>query len=551
MQASSLLRFLYNHNPFYAISTCFVLYGLLAAFAGREMNSETTWLLARMLTGYALLLAVTAYLVVKLGHVWEDARSLVLLVLLLFFAMSVGFDFTCVTLPETAWQVLLAGFGFAVAVTEGLLLGLRLKFPVYFRAPYYACLGLMFFYPLYVAEAARDLATETTVWRIYGFAVLSGVVTLLLIPAATRGAEYVRANGTPWSWPWYPWPAFVFLGLGLGIRIYALNLSFVPIDDWKHAFGWYFLTPLLFAWWCVLLVIGLAGQKKELVATLLWSAPLLLLTAIPGEGYWHDRFLYQFTAAIGAPLWLTLWGLTALYFLAWFGGIRGAEWGIIGSLLAVCGVDRTSGLVLEPISPLPLLVLGVMQLILFAARCNSARCLLGMTCLLGAGVLISRETAWQLPVVVIAAHAWLAVALLLGALFDDELSRGVRWFSALLLAAGGILMLAGSYPPQLPNWLPTAYTVMLAAIAFAYGRGMREPSHLAAGGLNVICSVAILSRTGLASLLNILGPEATLALGCGGGCFAIATIISAVKGGAWTRLWVAWWYRDATPPGIS
>jgi hypothetical protein len=370
------------------------------------------------------------------------------------------------------------------------------------------------------------------------------VVTLLLIPAARRGAEYVRENGTPWSWPWYPWPAFVFLGLGLGIRIYVLNLSFVPIDDWKHAFGWYFLTPLLLAWWCVLLVIGFAGEKKNLVTTLLWTAPLLLLTTIPGEGYWHDRFLYQFTSTVGAPVWLTLWGLAGLYVFAWYGGVRGAEWGIIGCLLAVCGVDRNSGLVLEPISPLPLVVLGGMQCALFAWRRNTARGLLGWTCFAAAAILATRLTPWQWPTFVIASHLWLLGGLVMGAMFHDELSRFIRRYSAVLIAAAGIVMLATSYVQRLPESLAVAYPTALAAMAVAYGRGLRENSHLAAGGANMICAVAVLARHLVGSLYQTLGPEATLALGCGGGCFAIAAFISAAKGGVWQRLWIAWSYRE-------
>src|SRR3954453_17097728 len=121
MQFKSLLRFLYNHNPFYFLSTCFVLYAFLIAFHSGALGNQASWMLARLLGGFTLLMAVTGFLVIRLGKVWDDARSILCVVLLLFFAQSVSFDETCVEDPHVGLQVLTAGFAFAIVLTEGLL----------------------------------------------------------------------------------------------------------------------------------------------------------------------------------------------------------------------------------------------------------------------------------------------------------------------------------------------------------------------------------------------------------------------------------------------
>jgi hypothetical protein len=61
-----LLRYFYNHNPFYVISAALVLGGLHVLFHDRDAvahpNALTfnSWLLLGVLGGYALLLALTA-----------------------------------------------------------------------------------------------------------------------------------------------------------------------------------------------------------------------------------------------------------------------------------------------------------------------------------------------------------------------------------------------------------------------------------------------------------------------------------------------------------
>ena len=73
------------------------------------------------LTGYTLLLAVTACLLVRWLGVWDDVRTVMLLTVLMFLATSVTFDEVLAVAPMRGIACFLAGLAFAVAVSEGML----------------------------------------------------------------------------------------------------------------------------------------------------------------------------------------------------------------------------------------------------------------------------------------------------------------------------------------------------------------------------------------------------------------------------------------------
>lgn len=124
-----LVRFLYTHNPFYLISSGLILYGIYVAFRSEDAKVDDPWLLILSLCGYTALMAVTALLVIKLGKVWEDARSIVLILLFQFAAISMSFDELCAVSSETAFPLLLFGFVFSTLISEGVIAGLGIRFP--------------------------------------------------------------------------------------------------------------------------------------------------------------------------------------------------------------------------------------------------------------------------------------------------------------------------------------------------------------------------------------------------------------------------------------
>ena len=117
-QFRSLARFLYTQNPFYLISCFLILYGLqIATIAGGDLFSRSIFLTISI-AAYTLLMAVTCVGVVRLGKVWEDARSILLVVIISQVALSTGLDELSITDWSTAAPLLVLTATFAFVITE-------------------------------------------------------------------------------------------------------------------------------------------------------------------------------------------------------------------------------------------------------------------------------------------------------------------------------------------------------------------------------------------------------------------------------------------------
>src|SRR5437016_5161215 len=134
-RAQGLIRWVCTSNPFYVLSAGLFLLGLWVSFGGQAQVEETGALMSG-LAGYTLLLALTACLLVRFGNVWDDVRTVLLLVVLLILATSVNFDEVLVFHPRQGRACCLVGLFVAVTLSEGLLRGIRLSLPALFRVPY-------------------------------------------------------------------------------------------------------------------------------------------------------------------------------------------------------------------------------------------------------------------------------------------------------------------------------------------------------------------------------------------------------------------------------
>src|SRR5262249_2693700 len=130
--AQRLLRRVCTSNPFYVLSAGLFLAGLRISF-GEQVDDIATWALMSGLAGYTLLLAITAFLLVRFCRVWDDVRTVLLLVVLMFLATSVTFDESLLNEPLRGAICYLIGLLFAVGVSEGVLHGLRLRLPAIYR----------------------------------------------------------------------------------------------------------------------------------------------------------------------------------------------------------------------------------------------------------------------------------------------------------------------------------------------------------------------------------------------------------------------------------
>lgn len=531
--SNGVLRMLYTHNPFYLLSACLMLYGLQATFRPAEGELINPWALLASLCAYSALVAGTAYLIVRFGKVWEDARSLVLILLLLFFALSVSFDEIFNTSVNSAYGLLALGLTFSVVVSEGLCRGLKIRLPFCFRGPYYAILSFLFMYPVLVAGEITGLDARPIHWRIFLFSPAAGVLFLLLIPAIRRGADFVAENGTPWRWPWFPWTVFGFLAFGVCVRSYVLSVSFSPEQGYTSAFGAYFLVPILLALLVLLLETGIVERHRFLERLALTVAPALLVFAVPqsaGVTPYRD-FLADFVRTAGSPLCLTMFGLLAFYVYAWRRGAAAAELGVTAMLALACfvGLDTVDGRTLTPAAPWPLAALAAMQLFAAATRRSPARWFAAAVC--GAGALSAAGPGSILSAYggAIPLHLVLLAALLIGIFGRDAFALVLRKTCAIVLPLLGMATIVAPAFANIPDAARLAYMLVITAATCAAWFVLRDPWYLAAFGANVLST----GGTMMWILHDLWGRSVAargfLPLTWGLVCFVIAVLISVLK----------------------
>ncbi|MBN9120244.1 MAG: hypothetical protein J0I06_13965 [Planctomycetes bacterium] len=317
---SPLWRWVCTSNPFYVISAALFLVGLRVSF-GAQARDIDSWALTGGLAGYTLLLAAAALLLVRFAGVWNDVRTVLLLVVLMFLATSVTFDELLVLDSARGRWFCVGGLAFAVALTELLLRGIGLRFPLLFRLPYHLALALFFLYPLALVPLLRDPHSESLLWGLWGFGPAAGLVFLTLLPAVRRGREYTRDNGSPWWWPYYPWSVFVFLAFAVCGRAFLLCWSFHLLPSPDHlVFGPYFLAPFGLALAVLLLELGIV-ERSRVTQTIALVVPIGL-TLISGIGHRADSIYAEFldhfaTRFGGTPLFVALGAAGAFYLYAW------------------------------------------------------------------------------------------------------------------------------------------------------------------------------------------------------------------------------------------
>jgi hypothetical protein len=536
----SLARWVSTNNPFYVLSAGLFLVGLWVSF-GAQARAVDTWALMAGLAGYTLLLAVTACLLVRFGNVWDDVRTVLLLVVLMFLATSVTFDEVLVLTPEGGFVCYLGGLLFAVAVSEGLLRGMRLRLPAWFRAPYYLILALFFLYPLLLAPLVDRPDSEALMWGLFGFSPAAGLVFLTLLPAARRGPDCVRANGSPWRWPLYPWTLFGVLALAVPARAFLLcwSLHLLDGDDRDGLiFGPYFLVPFGLAVTVLLLEAGLASSRRGVLAAALAAPAGLAALALLGhrDDPIYREFLGTFTARLGgSPLGVTLVASAGFYAYA---ALRRVPWATEALTAALAALAFSP----DPLAPrpVPLLAAALSQLALGIDRHNAWRCLLGTAGLVALAALPGEADAapWRW---LLAFHLALGGLLLIGAAFDDPLGRFLRRAGAALVLPACLVTLVGFVepPPGLPWWAAPAYPLIMTGLLAGYGLLLGERFSLGVAGLILACWLAGAGWWGYRLLRQVVSGLDYLALSLV--LFALAVLVSLGKSGALSRgIALAW-----------
>jgi hypothetical protein len=423
-----LPRLLYNHNPFYPVSAALTLYGIHRTVEN-NVSLAGGMLTAELLCGYTALLAVVAYLIARFGRVWDDARTILLIVALLLVALSTAFDPFALAEPEQGAILLGLGALFTVLVTEGLLRSLQMRLPARYRVSYYLLMGLLFLYPYVLAKLSKSGPESAMPWAMLLFPVSAAGALLTLWPAARFDDRHEGSNGTPWKWPLYPWSLFTILIVAVGLRSYSLGMTFEAGRGLASSFSSWFLIPLALAAAILLLELGLTAQNRTArtiaLAMPLGCLPLVLCGASCPQS---EHFRQVLTEATGSPPQLALAAMTVFYLVIWWRGIRIGEWALVCCLALAATVDRnlSSGHATGQWHLTPLLLIAAIEFVVGARRRSSFRIMVSLTALGVAAATIERLSAvlgtpeqylWQLnPLVALAAAA----------AFNDKFAKMVR-----------------------------------------------------------------------------------------------------------------------------
>lgn len=344
--APSLSRWLYNHNPFYVLSTACVMFGIHQIcqdpIASEQIHSIrfANGQLLLALAGYTLFLTGTAMALIRAGRVWDDARTILLTILLLLVVIGIDLDKPILLLGsprpmETGWSVaglVAVGPMLALVVGELIFRGAGIALPWLYRGPLYLTLGSFYLVPWVlkyclatIGDDQPELGRQLSMAGCLFFPLFTALLSLPLLRAAATGPESIAGHGTPWIYPVFPWSIWVMLAFVIAFRTFYCTISFHPFGGTFSGFQLYFLTPIvLLAFgltWEIQRAAGLIRQSRwTLAAALLW--PVLLLTTDRGSLV-AIQFLNFYEYAVGSPIRAALAGVAGLWLYAHLRGERG------------------------------------------------------------------------------------------------------------------------------------------------------------------------------------------------------------------------------------
>lgn len=546
-----LLR-LYNHNPFYVISALLMLFAVRNAYGVQEIGSINCWLMLGVLGAYTALLGLIGVLIVRWGRVWEDARSIFVVVLLLFLATSVSADDLFVKMESgTGGLLLLAGcYVFSALVTEGVFRGAGIRLGWLYRVPYHLLMALFFLAPWWVSPELHPRSRSQMEWLIVAFPAASAVLVLTLLPAVRRGVKYLSNNGTPWPWPLFPWIGFGVLIVAHTLRSFAMCMTFGPrgpiwitvpssssssgervFINYDTMWGPYFLVPIAFAVLILMLESGLVSGNRIVQRRVMAMTPFLLLMAVPlSTGPVHIEFLEKLTANVASPVWLTLVLVWLIYGRAWAAGVRYADAGLLAAtlLFSVVGPSTLGAATMTPVQSWPWLLTGMVLFVSSVARSSMRQAVGAALFTFGLWQLLPSTAAAGLRNT-ISLHVLWGGVMAIGFTTRDRTAAWLRRVGAMMFPLAAVAMLSGPAAVEVPLLWKVMYVGLLAMIAARIAWVMRSRAyHLALISVGAV-SAYELAAIGYRGSASLFGRAAMTSFLWSLGLLLVGLLISAHK----------------------
>lgn len=273
LTASEIGRLLWSGNPLYLVSAALALYASTILFDTQNIWMETGVPVA-ILAGYTALCALTANFIVRHGKVWEDARSLLFIVLALPLALSASLDDKVIDRPEVGFVWMAGSLCFVAAVSEYVRRGIGLKLGRWLWIVYYLQLALFFLWPFALSQLLREYPDSKmpVIRGIILFPLLFAVIQLPLLQLVRRKSFSVE-NGTPWKL--LPAVMFGFPAFAALIRTYLLSISFYGgrgvgnYSRMETGFGFWMVLPIVLAATLLFLESAITAQQRHKASVIL------------------------------------------------------------------------------------------------------------------------------------------------------------------------------------------------------------------------------------------------------------------------------------------
>jgi hypothetical protein len=533
-QFRSFAKFLYTQNPFYLISCGLIIYGLQLATQSYPDLISRSILLTVSLGAYTLLMALTSVGVIRLGKVWDDARSILLVMVISQLALSTGVDELCNSNWKEGGRMLLLGGVFSLAITEFVLWSCRIRLPSWYRLSYYALLLVFFAMPAILGRAVEERHVRLTNWGAPLFSVLIGAALLLLAPAIRRGRKLVRRNGTPWRWPLFPLSAFAIIGMLACLRTHAIWMSFGYLGA-AARFEPFLLLPIALACLVLLLESDVGSRVPVRGYITMACAPALLSLGTSRGGLTYLPIRSDLQIYCGSAMTVTLLLIIAFYAYAVVRRVPFAGHAFAFALMALGLFAELPEIALNAgLQRWMITLLAAVAYLLMCLRSWRSDVLWLVFSVVSAVTIFMAADAHEAPTAgAISAGSLLLLAmLLLGACFATRLAIVLRQLAAVALVCAAVWMVAW-HAVKSPGSLPAILLLLACGLTLAYVPIVKRLGWLYVFGVQVVgLSVVFVYDGYQAGAFS----GANLPIKSGLLCFLIGVAISSLKTGVYQKL---------------